>query len=88
MKNNQNAKKEISRTEYIKIRVSKEEKELFYEYAKEIGVPPTRLARNILLSEAKNKINAIVGKPVIKAYKYYLKVTNQEKELQRISKDE
>jgi len=88
MKNNKNAKKEISRDEYIKIRVSKEEKELFYEYAKELGVPPTRLARNILMIEAKNKINKIIGKPVIQAYRYYLEVTNQKTELERISTDE
>jgi len=88
MKNNKNAKKEISRDEYIKIRVSKEEKELFYEYAKEVGIPPTRFARNILMMEARSKINKIIGKPVIKAYKYYLQITNQEKELNRISTDE
>ena len=88
MKNNQNAKKEITRDEYIKFRVSKEEKKLFYEYAKELEVPPTRLARNILMMEAESKINLIIGKPLIKAYRYYLKITNQEKELNRISKDE
>ncbi len=86
MKNKRNSK-EIQRDTRLEIRMSKEEKELWNEYAKELGMPPTRLARNILMVEAECKLNKIIGKSVIKAYKYYLETTNQKEELKRIQTD-
>ena len=78
MKNNQNAKKEIIRDEYFKMRMSKEEKELFYKFAEEYGINPSRLARNILLGEAKSFINKYPLKPAVKAYIKYLELTDKE----------
>ena len=39
-------KKEIVRDEYIRIKMSKEEKALWTKYADELGINSTRLARN------------------------------------------
>lgn len=87
MKNNQNAKKEITRDEFIKIRLSKEEKDLWLKYAEEMQINPTRLARNVLMTEAESKINKIVGKYVIKAYIKYCEVTKNTDALERIKQD-
>ena len=86
MKNKRNSKK-IQRDTRLEIRMSKEEKELWYKYAEALNVPPTRLARNILMIEAENKINVLIGKPVVKAYRYYLEATNQQEKLSEISQD-
>jgi hypothetical protein len=87
MKNNQNAKKEITRDLYIKIRVSKEEKDLYYKFAEDMGISPSRLARNILMTEAESFLSKLISVPTVKAYKYYLEKTNQTEELKRINSD-
>ncbi len=80
-------KKEIIRDEYITIKVSKEEKALWLEYTKELGIPSTRLARNILMMEAECKLNKIISKPIIKAYKKYAEITNNQEILNRLKDD-
>lgn len=87
MKNNQNAKKEITRDVFIKIPMSKEEKELWLRYAENTGINPTRLARNVLMIEAESLINKAITKPFIKAYIKYAKVTNNKEILERIKTD-
>jgi len=79
-------KKLIIRNEFLTIKMSKEEKDLWEAYSKQLGIPKTRLARNILMMEANSKINNLFGKHIINAYKYYLKVTNQTEELESINK--
>ena len=79
--------KEIVRDQYIRIRMSKEEKALWLKYAEEMNIPPARFARNIIILEAESKINKIFGKNVIKAYRYYLKVTNQKNKLEELNKE-
>ena len=75
---NQNAKKEITRDQTFKIKMSKQEKEVIYKFAEDMGINPSRLARNILLEEANAKLrNKIAFKPVLQAYKKYLEVTKQ-----------
>ncbi len=86
-KNNQNAKKEITRDYFIKIPLSKEEKELWEKYAKELGINKTRLARNIIMSEAESLVNKYIGTPVIKAYIKYAEITKNTEILERIKKD-
>jgi len=86
MKNKRNSKK-IQRDVKLEIRMSKEEKDFWYAYAEKLGVPPTRLARNILMTEAESNLNVIIGKPIIKAYRYYLEATNQQERLNEISQD-
>lgn len=80
--------REIVRDERMEIRLSKEEKELFYAYAKEIGIMPGRLARNILLDQASSKMENAVILPFIKGYKKYLEITGQKETLERIEKTE
>ena len=80
-------KKEIIRDQYIRIKMSKEEKDLWLEYSKRIGINPTRLARNIIMLEAGSFLSKIINIPVVKAYKYYLEKTNQKKELKKINSD-
>lgn len=81
--------KEIQRDTNITIRVSKEEKDLIYALAKDIGIKPTRLVRNLALSHAESKLfNKAFAIPIIKAYKEYLKITNQKEELFRIENEE
>lgn len=87
MKNNQNAKKAITRDEYIKIRVSKEEKDLWYQYAEDMGLNPTRLARNVLMQEAESILNKYFSKNVVKAYIKYCEVTKNKEVLDRIRTD-
>jgi hypothetical protein len=69
--------KKIIRDKVIFIKVSTEEKKLFDEYAKKLDINPSRLARNLLLQKAESGFKNIEA-PVIKAYKHYLKITNQE----------
>ena len=86
-KNNQNAKKEITRDYFIKIPLSKEEKELWEKYAKELGINKTRLARNIFMSEAECLVNKYVTNPIVKAYIKYAEITKNTEILDRIKKD-
>lgn len=79
-----NASKEICRDHHIKIRVSKEEKELWEKYAHELGIMPTRLARNILMLEAESLLNKFVNNPICKAYIHYKKVTKDKEFLERL----
>ena len=76
-------KKEIQRTEYLKIRMSKEEKEIFYEYAKDMEIAPSRLARTLLMMEVESYFSKFVNRPIFKAYRYYLKITNQKEILKK-----
>ena len=88
MKKNQNAKKEIIRDHRMEIRMSKEEKELWYKYAKSLGIAPGRLMRNIAMREAeKNALSRGIEKAVIESYKKYLEVTKQYDILERIKED-
>lgn len=81
-------KKEIVRDEYIRIKLSKEEKELWTTYAEDMGVNPTRLARNILMMDAEAKLtNKLIFKPTIQAYKKYLEITKQYEVLNRINEE-
>lgn len=82
-----NASKEITRDEYFKIRMSKEEKELFYKYAQDLGITPSRLGRNILMTEAESLVGKYFNKPVIKAYLKYAELTNNKEILERIKTD-
>jgi len=67
------------------IPMAKEEKKLFTEYAKELGINPTRLARNIIMQQAEAKLrNNAFYIPVTKAYIKYLEITNQKEILERI----
>jgi len=87
MKNNQNAKKEITRDVFIKIPMSKEEKELWLKYAEDMGINPTRLARNVLMMDAESLINKALAKPFVKAYIKYAEVTKNKEILERIKTD-
>jgi len=80
-------KKEIIRDQFITIKVSKQEKELWEKYAAELGINKTRLARNTLMMEAESLINKYIGKPVIKAYIMYAEITKNTEILERIKKD-
>lgn len=80
-------KKEIIRDEYIRIKMSKEEKALWLKFAEEQKVNPTRLARNILMMEAESIINKIIYKPIAKAYIKYLEVTKNQEALDRIKSE-
>jgi hypothetical protein len=80
--------KKITRTEEFKIRMSKEEKELFFKYAESLGISPSRLGRNIMLNQANSKIENAMLLPFTKAYKNYLKATKQEDRLKEIEEGE
>jgi len=80
-------KKEIIRDHFITIKVSKQEKELWEAYAKEMGINKTRLARNVLMMEAESLLNKYLTKPVIKAYIKYAEITNDKDILKRIKSD-
>lgn len=86
-KNNLNAKKEITKDYFIKIPVTKQEKELWETYAAEMGINKTRLARNTLMIQAESIINKYIGKPIIKAYIKYAEITKNTEILERIKKD-
>lgn len=88
MKKNQNAKKEVKRDTKLEIRMSKEEKEMWYKYAESLEISPSRLARNILMIEAeKNAISKGVEKAVISALKKYYEVTKQYDLLEKMKED-
>ncbi len=78
-------KRETTRTEQIRLVLSKEEKDLFVEYAKEIGINPSRLARNLILMEAESLYNNAVTKPILKSYVKFLKATNNIEALERLA---
>jgi len=86
MANKRNSK-EIQRDTRLEIRMSKEEKELFYKYAENIGINPSRLARNILMMEAESLYNKKLLTPVLKAYIKYAEVTNNQEVLDRLKSD-
>jgi len=67
--------------------MTKEEKELWETYAEEMGINKTRLARNTLMIQAESIINKYIGKPIIKAYLKYIKITKNTEILERIKKD-
>lgn len=77
--------KEIQRTERIEFIVSKEEKNLIWEYAESMGIKPSRLIRNIVLMEAESKLRSI-NIIAVKGYRKYLELTDPEylKELDSI----
>jgi hypothetical protein len=87
MKKNQNAKKEVKRDTKLEIRMSKEEKELFYKYAEDLGINPSRLARNILLSNAESIINKYYGKYWIKGYIKTLELLKDKEALERLKSE-
>ena len=70
-------KKEIQRTERIEFIVSKEEKELIFEFAKKIGMKPSRMIRNIVLTKAEGAMGKFNASVVI-AYRKYLELTDPE----------
>lgn len=67
----------IQRDERIEFIVSKQEKELIWKYAEELGIRPSRLIRNIVLMEAESKLRHI-NIATVKAYRKYLSVTDPE----------
>ncbi len=75
--------KSIQRTERIEFIVSKEEKELIWQYAESMGIKPSRLIRNIVTMEAESKMRYI-NIASVKAYRKYLELTDPE-ELKRLS---
>ena len=78
--------KKIQRTERIEFVVSKEEKDLIYEFARLTGKLPSALIRNIVLEQA----TGLLGKlniSVIRAYKKYLELTDP-KLLEELLKEE
>lgn len=79
-------KKQITRDERMEIRLAKEEKELFYSFAKECGINPSRLARNLIMQQAESILNKPFYIPISKAYIKYLEVTKQNEILERIKK--
>jgi hypothetical protein len=80
-------KKEIIRDEYIRIKMSKEEKALWTEYAENIGINSTRLARNTIMTEAESFFNKNVKSNILKAYIKYAEITKNTEILERIKKD-
>ena len=80
-------KKEIIRDEYIRIKMSKEEKALWIEYAENMGINSTRLARNIIMIEAESLFNRTIKTNTIKAYIKYAEITKNTEILERIKKD-
>jgi len=77
------------RDEQIRIRLSKEEKDLFYGLAKELEINPTRLARNLIMMQAEQKLrNKAFYIPLTKAYIKYLEITNQNELLKKIKEEE
>ena len=81
-------KKNIIRDTKFEIRMSKEEKDLFFKYAENLGINPSRLARNLLMIEAeKNLISKGIEKAIIKAYIKYAEVTNNQEILERIKSE-
>lgn len=67
----------IQRDERIEIVVSKQEKDLIWKYAKEMGIRPSRLIRNIVLMEAESKLRHL-NITAVKAYRKYLMITDPE----------
>ena len=72
-------KKETKREERFEIKMTKKEKDIFKEYAENLGINPARMARNILMQEAeKNIVFKGIEKATMKTYIKYLEATNQE----------
>lgn len=69
--------KAIQRNERIEFIVSKEEKDLIWKYAEEVGMKPSRMIRNIVLMEAESKLR-LVNVIAVKAYRKYLEITDPE----------
>ena len=69
--------KAIQRDERIEFIVSKEEKDLIWKYAEEVGMKPSRMIRNIVLMEAESKLR-LVNVVADKAYRKYLEITDPE----------
>lgn len=80
--------KEITRNDQMRIRMSKEEKDFFNAYAEELGINPSRLARNIIMQQAESILNKPFYIPVTKAYIKYLEVTKQNDILERMKKSD
>jgi len=79
----------IHRIVRMEVKLSEAERDLFYNYAKELGINPTRLARNLIMQQAEKTLRNIVFYiPIVTAYKKYLKITNQTNEIKRIESDE
>jgi len=83
MKKSSNAKKEVHRDKKLEIKMTQEEKELFYKYAEDLGINPSRLARNILLSNAESIINKYYGKYWVKGYIKMLELLKDKEALDR-----
>ena len=81
-------KKEIIRNQYITIKVSKEEKELWLKYSESMKIAPTKLARNILMMEAKSLVGKLIYKPVIDAYIKYCEITKNKEALKNFTRKE
>jgi len=81
-------KKAIIRDQYIRIKMSKEEKELWTKFSEDMEINPTKLARNILMTEAEATLrNKYAFKPILKAYRKYLEITKQNDILEQMQKD-
>lgn len=71
--------KKIKRDEQIRVRLSKEEKELIEALAKDIGIKPTRLVRDLTIStilESYSSDDTLLQ--YIEEYIFYLAITNND----------
>jgi len=80
--------KKIVRTEEFRIRMSKEEKELFFKFAENMGISPSKLARNLIMKQANSNTENALLLPLVKTYKSYLKITSQDEFLKEIEEGE
>jgi len=77
----------MKRDEYIKFRVSKEEKQLIQKYAESLGINTSRVIRNIVMLQAESILNKPFYIPIAKAYIKWCKMTNNKEVLKRIKTD-
>ena len=81
-------KKEIIRDQFITIKVSKEEKEVWNKYAEFLKTKSTRLARLTLMERAtQNKIFKSIEKVAIEGLFKYAEITKDQELLERLKSD-
>lgn len=77
--------KEIKRTERFEIRMTEKEKEIWYKCAEEIGIHPSRMARNIILEFAESTFDRRATKMFVKIYKSVAEMTKNQEVLDRLN---
>lgn len=80
-------KQDVQRNKKLEIRMTQEEKDLFYKYAEDIGINPARLARNLILSEAESILNQVITKNIGKAYIKTKELLKDKDFIERMKKD-